>query len=122
MSESNPKSNVQHLIENVKRLVTLHLDYARLTATEKLTIILSTVAIYALVVIFATLSLVFLTLGVGHLLATTIAPHFAYLIVAGFYVVVLGVLILFRKAIFVNPIARFLSKLFINPPEDREDK
>lgn len=99
----------------------LHLDYARLTAAEKLTIILSTMAIYALVVIFATLSLVFITLGVGYLLATTIAPHFAYLIVAGFYVVVLVVLFLLRKKLFVNPIARFVSKLFVNRPEDDED-
>lgn len=119
MSENNPRSNIQQLIENVRRLVVLHIDYARLTATEKLTIILSTMAIYALVVIFATLSLVFITLGVGHLLATTIAPHFAYLIVAGFYVIVLVLLFLLRKKLFVNPIARFLSKLFVNPPEEK---
>lgn len=120
MSEPTAKSNVQQLIENIKRLVTLHLDYARLTATEKLTIILSTMAIYALVVIFGTLSLVFITLGVGHLLATTIAPHFAYLIVAGFYVVALAVIFLMRKKLFINPISRFLSKLFVNPPTDKD--
>lgn len=113
----NGKNNLQQLIENVKRLITLHLDYARLTATEKLTIILSTMAIYAVVVVFATLSLVFITLGIGHLLATTIAPHFAYLIMAGFYIIALVVLFLLRKQLFVNPIARFLSKLFVNPPE-----
>ena len=113
----NGKNNLQQLIENVKRLITLHLDYARLTATEKLTIILSTMAIYAVVVVFATLSLVFITLGIGHLLATTIAPHFAYLIMAGFYIIALIVLFLLRKQLFVNPIARFLSKLFVNPPE-----
>lgn len=117
MSEKSAKSNVAQMIENIKRLITLQLDYARLTATEKLTIILSTMAIYALVVIFGTLTLVFLTLGVGHLLATTIAPHFAYLIVAAFYVVVLIALLLLRKKLFINPIARFLSKLFVNPPE-----
>lgn len=121
MSENeNGNSNVKQLIDNVKHLVTLHLDYARLTATEKLTIILSTIAIYALVVVFATLALVFLTLGIGHLLATTIAPHFAYLIVAGFYVIALAVLFFMRKKLFVDPIARFLSKLFVDPPH--EDK
>lgn len=119
MNQTNTKSNLQQLYDNVKRLVVLHLDYARLTATEKLTIIFSTVAIYSLVVIFATLALVFITLGVGHLLATTIAPHFAYLIVAGFYVVSLAVIWFMRKKLFINPIARFISKLFVNPPEDK---
>lgn len=119
MSESNEKGNLQKMFDNIKRMITLQLDYARLTAAEKLTIILSTMAIYGLVVIFATLSLVFITLGVGHLLATTIAPHFAYLIVAGFYVVVLFLLFIFRKQLFVNPIARFVSKLFINPSEEK---
>lgn len=122
MSENGKtgKSYYRQLYDNVKRLVSLHIDYARLTATEKLTIILSTIAIYSLVVIFSTLALVFLTLGVGHLLATTIAPHFAYLIVAGFYIVVLAVLVLLRKKLFVNPIARFLSKLFLEPPREDE--
>lgn len=118
MSESKPKTNLQQLIDNAKRLALLHLDYARLTATEKLTIILSTMAIYSVVAVFATLALVFITLGVGHLLATTIAPHFAYLIVAGFYVIVLSVLFVLRKKLFINPIARFVSKLFLDPPED----
>ena len=119
MSESNP-SNLEKMFENIKRLLVLEIDYARLTATEKLTIILSTMAIYAVVAVLGTLALVFITLGVGHLLATTIAPHFAYLIVAGFYVVMLVLAFVFRKKIFSDPIARFISKLFVKPPE--EDK
>lgn len=118
MSENKEKSNLQKMFENIQKLVELHIDYARLTAAEKLTIVLSTMAIYALVVVLATLTLVFITLGVGHLLATTIAPHFAYLIVAGFYVVLLVIVFVFRKQFFVNPIARFVSKLFVKPPQE----
>ena len=117
MSENN-RSNISNLADTIKRLLSLHLDYARLTASEKLTVILSTMAIYAIVAVLATLALVFLTLGVGHLLATTIAPHFAYLIVAGFYIVVLAVVFFFRKQLFIDPIARFISKLFVKPPKD----
>lgn len=104
---------------SVKRLVTLNLDYARLTAAEKITILLSTIAFFALVAIFGTLVLIFVSIGIGHLLATTTdARAMAYLYVAAFYLVVFILLFVFRKQLFVNPTAKFISKLFCKPPEE----
>ena len=111
-------NNVQGLIDNFKKLLALNLDYARLTAAEKLTILLSTIAFYSMVCILGTLVLIFVSLGVGHLLATTVARVAAYLYVAGFYMVLFILLFVFRKKIFIDPTARFISKLFVKPPEE----
>lgn len=111
---------MQTLIESLKRMATLQLDYARLTMAEKMSILLSTIAFYSLVVIFGTIVLIFLSVGVGHLLASTVARVAAYLYVAAFYLVLFILLFVFRKKIFVDPITKFISKLFVKPPEDEQ--
>jgi len=118
MSDRQQSTSVQDFYSSLKRLVALNLDYARLTAAEKLTILLSTVTFYALIVILGTLVLIFISIGVGHLLANTVAGTMAYLYVAGFYLVLFILLFIFRKQLFVNPIARFISKIFVKPPEE----
>ena len=82
MDDRQQANNVQGLIDNFKKLLALNLDYARLTAAEKLTILLSTIAFYSMVCILGTLVLIFVSIGVGHLLATTVARVAAYLYVA----------------------------------------
>lgn len=118
MDDRQQANNVQGLIDNFKKLLALNLDYARLTAAEKLTILLSTIAFYSMVCILGTLVLIFVSIGVGHLLATTVARVAAYLYVAGFYMVLFILLFVFRKKIFIDPTARFISKLFVKPPEE----
>ena len=118
MSDNQQPNSAQTLIESLRRLVALRLDYARMPAAEKLSILLSAVAFYSLVVAFGTIVLIFISIGIGHLLASTIAHTAAYLYVAAFYLVLFILLFVFRKKIFVDPITRFISKLFVKPPED----
>lgn len=118
MSDSQQATSVQDFYASMKRLISLNMDYARLTAAEKLTILLSTIAFYAIVALLGTLVLLFVSIGVGHLLATTVARVAAYLYVAGFYLVIFVLLFVFRKKLFVEPTARFISKLFVKPPQE----
>ena len=120
MSDPSSSTSFHDLLESVKRLVTLQLDYARLTAAEKMTILLSTIAFYAIVVILGMVFLFFVSIGIGHWLSETVARDLAYLYVAGFYLVLFILVFVFRKKLFVNPTARFISKLFVKPPEDPE--
>lgn len=109
------------ITSGVKRLGMLYLRKGRLQATEKITILLSTLAFTAVVLALAMVLLVFITIGVGHLLATTVAPHWAYLFVAGFYLVVLVLTVVLRRKLFIDPIARFMSRLLIDAPKDESD-
>lgn len=102
------------------RYLRLAIEDARLGASEKLTILLSTLAFYGMGAALGLLVLVFVSIGVGHLLADTIAPKMAYIYVACFYVLLFVLMVLFRRQIFINPIARLITRLFVAPPQDPE--
>lgn len=105
------------MTKGIRRLGELYISKARLKTTEKLTILLSTIAFSAVVAAIALVFILFVTIGVGHLLATSIAPHLAYLLVAGFYLLVLLVILFMRRTLFIDPISRFLSRLLVEAPE-----
>lgn len=118
----NISDNMRRIGSIVRRYLNLQIDYARLTAIEKATVLLSTVAFFALALVIGLLTLVFLSIGVGHWLAATVAPHLAYLFVSAFYLVVLVLFIVFRKQLIFDPAARFISRLFLKDPDEDNEK
>lgn len=106
----------------IKRLVGLYIEDARLNLTEKLTRILSGVAIAFICILFMVICLAFLSIGIVAELKTVMSPPVAYLIVAGFYVVLILALIIFKRTLLLNPIARFLSRIILKAPEAGTDK
>ncbi len=112
----NENNGIHRIIEALRRYVTLNLDYACLTAAEKLTVLLSTIAFYMTVVAVGTIVFIFISVGVGHLLASTCLGQMAYLYVAAFYLLLFVLLIVFRRRIFVDPICRFITRLMVKPP------
>ncbi len=119
MPELNEKPNsFQAVLDSLRRMLMLQLDYARLTAAEKFTVLLSAIAFYSMAVALATLVLIFLSVGLGHFLSGTAVGKYAYFIVAGLYIVLLVLLFLLRRRLIVNPVARFMSRLFVEPPKE----
>lgn len=106
----------------VKKLGNLYIESLRLKSTEKITIILAAVAFYAVAMALGLVCLVFISIGIGHLLATTTAPHLAYLIIAVFYLILLILTIVWRRQIFIDPIARFISRVLVEMPEEERTK
>lgn len=117
MTDNNSSGNFQDFLNTLRRYIMLQLDFARLSGAEKLTVLLSTILFGAMIVIFGSIMLVFISIGVGHLLAMTVAPYVAYLYVAAFYLVVFICLIIFRRQLFTDPVARMISRLFVKPPK-----
>ncbi len=119
--DQSQSENIKKLYSNAMRFVNMQLDYARLTAAEKLSVLLSTIACFALVIVIGMITLVFISIGIGQLLASTIAPYTAYLIVSGFYLLLLIALVVFRRQIIFNPAARFLSRLLLKAPDSHHE-
>lgn len=105
------------LFDSVRRLVMLNIDFARLSAAEKLSVLLSAIAIYVALLIVGSTALLFLSIGIGHVLARTVAPIGAFLYVTAAYVALFGVLYFMRRRLFVDPITRFVTRLFVKPPK-----
>ncbi len=100
----------------VQRYLKLLIEDTRLNAAEKLTRLMAAVAMAAILLFLAVVTLVFLSLGLSLALSEVMAPLWAFIIVAGIYIILCAVLIIARKQLIVDPIARFVSKLLLNPP------
>ncbi|MCH5221668.1 MAG: phage holin family protein [Muribaculaceae bacterium] len=121
MMKSDAKENTASGLARVLvQYAKLLLEDARLTMAEKLTRLLSALAFCSLLIIVGVVSLVFVSTAIALVLANAISPMWALIIVASFYVIVLVVLILCRKPLLVNPIARFVSRLVLTAPQNEQ--
>lgn len=111
MTETTSQFN--SLWSEIKESLRLNLEYAKLTAAEKITVLLSTAA-FALVAFVMVSSIVFfVSLGLVLLLAKSTGMFGASMIMAGIYAVLLVIAFLLRRTLVINPIARFVSYLII---------
>lgn len=110
------KENQLHTFwAEMKDTFRLNVDYAKLTAAEKLTVLFTTVSIALIGLVLGSMIIFFLSLAVASWIAEGIGHVWAYFIVCGFYVVVLTLAVVFRKQLIINPIAGFISRLFFKP-------
>ncbi len=112
---SDKQNHINTLWAELKTTLKLNVDYARLTAAEKLTLLLTTVTFALIAFVMISLFLFFLSIAIVRCIATGVGMIWAYFIMCGFYMVLLGVVVAFRKQLIVNPISRFVSRLFFNP-------
>lgn len=112
MNESTSQS-VQTLWQRIKELVTLRIEYTKLTVAEKLTMILAMVALGFLGIFMVMFALFFLSLGLADWIGESLGMAWGSLIVAGIYIVLLLIVIALRKPLFINPISRFITRMML---------
>ncbi len=121
---TNSSATFADLTKSITSYLRLLIEDTRLSATEKLIRACSGIALCALLFILSTVALVFISISVSLLLSAVIAPLWAFVIVAGFYIILAAVIVLFRTQLIVNPISRFISRLLLPAPQikDPDDK
>ena len=122
MEQSDPRSSsvTSAVMSTVSRYIKLLLEDTRLNVTEKLTRLLSALTVCALLLVLALATLLFLSLAAGQALADVMNPIWAYVIVASFYAVIAVVIFFCKTVLIVNPIARCLSRLLLEAPENTQ--
>jgi len=115
--QENTHNDIPSLCSDAKKLGAMYLDFARLTAAEKATTLFSMLTIVILAVMLGMVVLVFLIMGIASLLESYIVPFWSYFIVAGVFILLAVVIYLFRDRLIYNPVARFMSRLLLNPPK-----
>ncbi|MBR4828888.1 MAG: hypothetical protein IKZ92_03715 [Muribaculaceae bacterium] len=107
------------LFTEARKYFSMEWDYTKLTAVEKLAILLSATAFVAVVIILAVFVVHHLFTALVSVLATAMDCVWgAHLIAAGVLLVLLLVVFAFKKQLIVDPIARFVSKLFLKPGDN----
>lgn len=114
------ENDYKKLFTEARKYFSLEWDYTKLTAVEKLAILLSAIAFVAVVIIIGMFALQYLFSALISVLAEAMGCTWgANLIAVAILLVLLLVVFAFKKQLIVNPIARFVSKLFLKP-EDNE--
>ena len=108
------------LFNEARKFFALEWDYTKLTAVEKLAVLLSATAFVAVVLIISTIALSYMFSALITVLASALGCEWgAQLIAAALLLLLLLVVVAFQQRIIVDPITRFVSKLFLKP-EDNE--
>lgn len=108
--------NIKKIIAEAKQQLSLELNYGKLTAVEKISILLSRIALVGTMAILGSFALFFIVSTFASMLAVwTGSTLVANAIVVALLLCVLFVVYVFRKQWIINPITRFVCKLFLNP-------
>ena len=112
--DSSLGSNIADIRSSLRRLVALYVENAKLTAAEKLTLLLSGAVLFVIALVFITFALIFGAVAIYQLMALSMSPIVAAAILAGAFVLLVILAFLLRKPLIVDPMARFISRLIMD--------
>lgn len=109
---------VQSISQLLHRLVSLYMESFRLTIAEKSTMIMSAGLMLVVILVLGIFALAFLS-GTCVALLSLVLPNWAgYAIMGGFFVLLILLCVIFKKALFINPIARYMSRLVFEKEQE----
>ena len=109
----------KQLIQEGKRYLKLEFNYSKLTAVEKLSILLSSIAVVAVIAILGAFVLIYVASTLATLISEAAgAAWVGNLVVAAIFVAILLIILALKKSIIIDPITRFLTKLLLNPNDN----
>ena len=117
----NYSSSIQSLWTEAKSYLELQKEYLKLDSAEKLSVLLSAVATVAVCLILALAALFFFVIAFALWLAKMVGAAWSFTIVGGAMLLIIIIILLCRKRWIVQPIARFVAKLFISEDEEEDD-
>lgn len=105
---------IGQLIETLMHYAQTQGEYVKLTAVEKTVRILTVIAMTAILSILLIFMLIFLSFAAAAALAPAVGQTAAYAIVAGAYLVILLLVVVFRKKWIERPLVRFFAELLLS--------
>ena len=109
------ENKYEELWAELKKYLTLQIDYAKLTTVEKLVVLLSAIAMVAVMLILGACVLFYLSFAVVFMLSDAIGSTWgADLIVSGIFLVLMLVVYALRQKLIFDPVSRFLTRLFLH--------
>ena len=117
--EDKNRGLLSSIISEIKKYLSVEADYIKLTATEKLTVLLSSIAVVSVVFVFACLALLYLSFALIFAVESWLGSIVGAFCIVGAVMALLALLaVKMKRQLIVDPIARFLSKLFIETHND----
>lgn len=113
--------NFRLLWTEAKNYLELQKEYLKLDTAEKLSVLLSAVAVAALCLILGLAALFFFVIAFALWLASFVGGAWSFTIMGGVMLAFILVILLARKRWIVQPIARFVASLFVGEDEEEDE-
>ena len=108
---------IQQLFLEFKKYLLLQKEYTKLEVIEKLSILLSTLILILLIVILSMMALFYLSFTLAYMLVPVVGSLIAsFSIIAGFHILLIILLFIYRRALIINPMVKFIASLFLSKP------
>lgn len=104
----------KHLWAQLSELSKMYIINAKLTLAEKVTRLLAMLGICALVFVLGVVAFLFISLALINWISQGTGIEWAYMIMGGFYVLLIVILVVFKRLLIINPLSRFLTRLLFN--------
>lgn len=108
------ESSFDRLWRNIRNYLHLKTEDIKLTLSEKITVLVSTFVVVAAMALLAGIVLLFLTLAAANWIGEALGMAWAYLIIAGGYLIFMILAVVFRRQLIINPVARFVTRLILS--------
>lgn len=110
---------IKRLITVLRRYLVLNVEYAKLTAAEKVTMLSSHLAVAVILLVVGAFMLIFIGFTIAELFKMILCPALAYLCTAGVFLLMAIVVIVARKEMIINPISRFITSILFDDNKKR---
>ena len=110
----------KRLPDTIRSLIELLLNDLKLSATEKISRLLTSFSLVFIISLLALGSFLFFSYAGAAFLATVLPSGFANMIIAGIYILLIVIVVIFRRALLEDPITRLLSKVILSKPVNRK--
>ncbi|MCH5228462.1 MAG: hypothetical protein J1F12_00525 [Muribaculaceae bacterium] len=100
----------------------LEVEYLKLTALEKIISIVSMMVIGVVVLLLLLPAILMFLFALAQVFIGFMPVAVAYVCVGGIVILFLGLLVIFRKPLVINPVAKFISKVILDRPENKNSK
>ena len=107
--------DMKRATNELKQWLNVEIEYMKLTAAEKISVLLSTLVLVLILFIIGMVALIVLAFALVDLFNLFMPHSLACVTVGGILLVGIGVLYLCRTALFINPITKLVTKLFLTP-------
>ena len=115
MMFSNDKNveTIGQLVEVFKHYIGLHTEYVKLDVVDKVVRLLTAITITVVLVGLLMIALIYLSFALAFGLGSIVGNVAGFSIVAGIYLLLLIVFVIFRHQWIERPLVKFLASLFM---------
>lgn len=113
--EKKLSEEVKSIAGDLKKWLSLEIEYLKLTAAEKVSVLVSSLVLVIVLFIISMVVLILFALALVDVFCLFMPHSLACLTVGGILLLIIGCLYLFRNPLVVNPITKLITKLFLTP-------